>query len=139
MSQETIAYSGTLVVLKCWCGIAHAVPQSLRSEQVRKHEAGESMSIYCPLGHTYVPSGESKAAKLERRLQAERDERARVAAERDQAQASARGFKGAATRARKRAKSGVCPCCNRTFKQLAAHMKTQHPDFDTEAVTPDAT
>lgn len=27
-----------------------------------------------------------------------------------------------------RAHAGVCPCCNRTFKQLAAHMKTKHPD-----------
>ena len=25
--------------------------------------------------------------------------------------------------------NGVCPCCTRTFPNLAAHMKTKHPDF----------
>lgn len=28
-----------------------------------------------------------------------------------------------------RANHGVCPCCKRTFSQLARHMKTKHPDF----------
>lgn len=31
-----------------------------------------------------------------------------------------------------RAANGVCPCCHRTFKQLARHMKTKHPDFPGE-------
>lgn len=26
--------------------------------------------------------------------------------------------------------AGMCPCCRRTFKQLAEHMKSKHPDFD---------
>jgi hypothetical protein len=25
--------------------------------------------------------------------------------------------------------AGVCPCCKRTVKQLAAHMKEKHPEF----------
>lgn len=25
--------------------------------------------------------------------------------------------------------AGVCPCCNRTFKNLARHMAGQHPGF----------
>lgn len=37
--------------------------------------------------------------------------------------------KGQATKLRKRAANGVCPCCNRTFVQLARHMATQHPDY----------
>ncbi len=27
----------------------------------------------------------------------------------------------------RRVKVGVCPCCNRTFTNLARHMKTKHP------------
>jgi hypothetical protein len=133
---ETINYTGELTVLKCWCGIAHAVPSSLRSQQLRKHERGESMSIYCPLGHTHAPAGESKAEKLERQLQWQKEERARVAAERDQAQASARAHKGAATRARKKAAAAVCPVpgCGRSFVQLRRHMAAKHPDYDPEAV-----
>jgi hypothetical protein len=26
-------------------------------------------------------------------------------------------------------KHGVCPCCKRTFENLARHMKGQHPTF----------
>jgi len=91
------------------------------------------VSIYCPLGHSYFIAAQGKAAELEKRLLRERECSARLAAERDQAEASARAQKGHATRLRKRAKAGVCPCCNRTFKQLARHMATKHPDFDPSA------
>ncbi len=30
---------------------------------------------------------------------------------------------------RERIVSGVCPCCNRTFQNLARHIAGQHPDF----------
>lgn len=80
--------------------------------------------------------GRGEAVRLRERLRAERDRAARLAAERDQAEASARAYKGAATKARKRAKAGTCPCCKRTFQQLARHMASQHPDFEPDAVTP---
>lgn len=32
-------------------------------------------------------------------------------------------------RIRDRVKNGVCPCCNRTFQNVARHMATQHPEF----------
>jgi len=131
----TINYSGELTVLTCWCGMRHAVPTELRNHQLRCHDDGRDVPvIYCPLGHSHMPAGESKAERLERQLQAQRDRAARFAAQRDQAEASARAYKGAATRARNRAKVGVCPCCNRTFSQLARHMASQHPDFDPAAV-----
>lgn len=28
--------------------------------------------------------------------------------------------------------AGVCPCCKRTFQQLARHMKCKHPKYRTE-------
>lgn len=37
--------------------------------------------------------------------------------------------RGVTTRIKNRVKHGVCPCCQRTFRQLAAHMKSKHPDF----------
>jgi hypothetical protein len=135
VSAQTIAYSGQLVVNTCWCGMRHAVPKELDEFQQRQHDNGEEVtSIYCPLGHTYIPSGIGAAERLRRRLASEEDERARVAAERDQAQASARARKGAATKARKRSAAAVCPCCHRSFKQLRRHMENKHPDFDPEKV-----
>jgi len=131
----TIEFTDKLVVVTCWCGINHAVPEDLRNHQRRQHDNGQSVTgIYCPLGHSHVPSGEGEAAKLERLLREERERAARIDAEREQAEASARAHKAAATRARNRAKHRVCPCCKRTFKQLAAHMKSKHPDFDPSKV-----
>lgn len=43
-------------------------------------------------------------------------------------------MKGVATRLKNRAAHGVCPCCNRTFQQLARHMSAKHPDFKTADV-----
>lgn len=41
--------------------------------------------------------------------------------------------KGQVTKLRKRAKAGVCPCCNRTFVGLQRHMAQKHPEFSCEA------
>lgn len=38
-----------------------------------------------------------------------------------------------------RAQGGACPCCNRTFADMARHMKTKHPDFDPNKVVDIAT
>lgn len=38
-------------------------------------------------------------------------------------------IKGHHTRLKKRIFNGVCPCCNRTFKNLHLHMENQHPEF----------
>jgi hypothetical protein len=136
--MATLTYSGSLTVSTCWCGLRHAVPTELHEHQRRAHRNGEHVpTIYCPLGHPYVPSGKGEAAKLREQLERERDRAARLAASRDQAEASARAYKGVATRARRRASAGVCPCCNRTFQQLARHMKTKHPDFEPVPVSSD--
>jgi hypothetical protein len=33
-------------------------------------------------------------------------------------------------RHKKRSKAGVCPCCTRSFANMARHMKAQHPDYN---------
>jgi hypothetical protein len=132
---ETLTYLGNLTIVTCWCGMKHAVPAELRSHQLRRHENGQrEVNIYCPLGHYHFPAGEPKVERLRRQRDAALDREALRGAERDQAEASARAYKGAATKARKRAKAGVCPCCNRTFKQLTRHMESKHPEFDPGAV-----
>jgi len=129
--------SGQLVVMRCWCGIQHAVPASLRTEQLRQHNDGKNvMGVYCPLGHTHVPAGEREVDRLQQRLQAEkrileaeREEHAQTRAELDHTEHRRRAEKAAKTRLKKRAAAGVCPCCNRTFENLARHMQSKHPDF----------
>lgn len=131
MSNElTISFTDTLVVITCWCGINHAVPQDLRNFQRRQFDNGDQVtSIYCPLGHRHQPAGKGKAQiERERREQLE----ARLRAERDQHEAERRSHaatKGQLTKERNRTANGVCPCCQRSFVQLSRHMRTKHPDF----------
>lgn len=124
----TLRYTGELVILTCWCGVTHAVPDSLRDEQLRQHDAGRSpLGIYCPLGHTHIPAGEGESAKLKRQLAFERDQLAAARAERDQIEASRRAIKGQVTKLRKRVVAGACPFgCHRHFVNLERHVATKH-------------
>lgn len=131
--STTIQYGGQLVVEVCWCGMRHAVPSELADFQRRQFDNGQAVKpIYCPLGHTHVPAGQGEAERLRKSLERERNRAASLTARLDQSEASRRAQKAATTRAKKRAAAGVCPCCNRTFKQLARHMESQHPDYASE-------
>ena len=57
------------------------------------------------------------------------DARDRVIRQRDAEQRAHSATKGQLTRARKRAANGVCPCCHRSFENVARHVAKQHPDF----------
>lgn len=119
------------------------------AEQAMTEEASRvlrqsSATFYCVHGHRqYYPPGKSAEDRLRDHLEEERRLRQRAEqmvaqwqdAEREASEKAehqrrrANAYKGHATRITKRAKAGVCPCCNRTFKQLAAHMANKHPDF----------
>lgn len=121
------------VVYCCKCSMPFAVPASIRSGWV---EQGDN--FYCPSGHSqhYTESDVQKLKKelaqekkyKEWALQAANQNRDRA----DTAEKSRNAYKGIANKIKTRIKSGVCPCCNRTFKQLAAHMKNKHPRFHIE-------
>ena len=51
------------------------------------------------------------------------------------AERSNRALRGHLTRQRKRAAAGMCPCCRRTFENVARHMESQHPGYG-EATQP---
>ena len=132
MPTGTMNYTGQLTITTCWCGIVHAVPQELEDYQQRAHRNGEKeVTIYCPLGHAGIPSGKGEAARL--RDQLAEQERKTASAREDAriAQAQIVALEAEATRKAKRAAAGVCPCCNRSFVQLARHMKSKHPDHAT--------
>lgn len=119
-----------------WCGVLFAAPKHLIAARRKDGE-----TFYCPNGHSLrFNRGEPEAERLRRQLEEERDWSARLAAERDQTKAALRAQRARATRfkndrdrERKRMEAGVCPCCNRTFRQLARHMRSQHPEFAGES------
>ena len=73
-----------------------------------------------------------KLERSDRELQRERQRHDQTRADRDHIEAKRRGEKAAKTRIKNRIAAGVCPCCNRTFQNLAKHMAGQHPDFTPE-------
>ena len=113
----------------CWCGIGLAIPSSLYDEAQRNHRK----DIYCPLGHSFVYSGETEAQKLKRQLGYAQDRAARESARADQAEASRRAYKGQVTRLRKQVLSGECPFCGQHLRDLERHVQRVHADEPTEA------
>lgn len=119
-----------LVVEECGvCAVLFAFPETLREKALADH----SRRFFCPNGHNLAYLGKTEAEKLKDQLDRERDRSARLASQRDQVEASLRATRGVVTRMRNRASAGLCPCCNRTFQQLARHMAAKHPEFVDES------
>lgn len=131
MADELITTSVTLAVTECpTCFTEHAIPRRMYRDRL-----ANGGSVYCPNGHPWVFC-EPENDKLKRQLEQSRRIRdslsASLTAERDQrlaAQRSAAARLGQLTKLRNRVGNGVCPCCNRSFANLARHMDSQHPDF----------
>ena len=127
---DILTYSGRLVIETCFCGIVHAVPEEMVDAQKRQFRNGEKQrGIYCPLGHSWIRSGEGDAERLSREVERQKALVARLREEKEAERRSAAAIKGHQTRLKKRIAAGVCPCCNRSFTPLAAHMKSEHPDY----------
>ena len=112
--------------VSCWCGLPFAIPHPLYRQW---RENGET--IHCPLGHRTVRK-QSECDKLRLERDRLRQQIAYQQERTERAERSAAAYSGHVTRLKKRASAGVCPCCNRTFQQLARHMKTKHPEYAVE-------
>jgi hypothetical protein len=120
------------------CSGVYAIAERYRAK--REEEGNGWHCPYCQSKWGYF--GKTEAQKL-------RDELTRKDAQLDQERARQRELReriqqrdnviraerGAKTKLKKRIAAGVCPCCNRTFQDLARHMKGQHPEF-AKAPTP---
>ena len=91
--------------------------------------------FYCPNGHP-LTFGQTTKDRLEKELIRERQKLDQAQAEiewqkkkRSDVERSLTATKGVVTRLKNRAQSGTCPCCNRTFSDLAQHMANKHPSF----------
>jgi hypothetical protein len=127
----TLTYTGELVVTSCWCGIHLAVPADLYKEATRVER-----NVFCPLGHSFVYA--NTTAKENERLRRElEDARTRLTHARDDADHQRRrviAYRGVIGKTKKRLAAGICPCCTRTFQNLARHMSMQHPDYVSEPI-----
>lgn len=125
MGLPRTSFSLELVVETCiTCGCQYGVPSDMHAYRKRSHE-----NIYCPSGHPMIYPGESDAEKNGRLLREEQERHKRTLARENAERIARETVERELTRHKTRSKNGVCPCCKRTFKQLAAHMKTKHPDY----------
>ncbi|URL59586.1 hypothetical protein IM816_05680 [Luteibacter flocculans] len=133
--MATIVKSETFEVIHCAsCSVSFCMSAAYIAAR-----RSDRKSFYCPNGHSQWFPGETdkdRAQKLAGQLDQERtrlqQERERSEAYANQLAISQRTRKAVSTRLRKvkaRVGHGVCPCCNRTFEQLAKHMATKHPSF----------
>lgn len=108
----------------CVCGLTFALPHYLNKKRLEDHK-----SFYCPNGHSQTYVGETEVEKLQKQL-AERDRAVQFERNRAERMTAELAKKARAEKhLKRRIANGVCPCCHRTVKQLAAHMKTKHPDY----------
>jgi len=118
----------------CTCGITFGVTENHQKRLRDSHKR-----FYCPVGHVQYYQGQSETEKLKADLEQakRREDRSNVRETRirDQLGATERSntaLRGVVTRKKNqlnRVKHGVCPCCNRNFKDLKRHMDNKHPSF----------
>lgn len=132
----TITFTGRLTSEECCgCGIVFAMPGDFM-EQCRGNPGPQGKKFYCPNGHAQWYTGKTEAQKLREQLATVEQRAASRLAQLDQERAShqstrnqLRSTKGVVTRTKRRVAHGVCPCCNRTFADVARHMVSKHPDY----------
>ena len=115
----------------CNCGMLFGFSEDFERRRREDHEVW-----YCPRGHSQVFYGETKAEKLQKKLDKEREQRedaernlTRTSQELATTERQRAAAKGQLTKVKNRIAKGVCPCCNRSFENLHNHMTTQHPDY----------
>lgn len=134
---ETQTFPATLTVINCGeCGGIYAINERYRQGQ--EQVGGSWHCPYCECGWGYAHNSENE--RLKRDLQLKEAELTRQLQRLDQTKAALRetesrrrAEKGAKTKLKKRAASGICPCCNRYFVEVHKHMLSQHPEFVDEA------
>jgi hypothetical protein len=104
------------VTCECYqCGVLFAM-----TEEHQRYflDQRAKANFYCPNGHSQCYTGLSDKEKLDQEKARHQETLARLnvaEAERE--------------RLKQRIKRGVCPCCKRSFKALARHIETKHPDY----------
>lgn len=127
MFTQGLTYQKTISMVTeicCNCGVAFGLPSDL--QDVLRNDPEKW--FYCPNGHRqhYSKSREvSLREDAERKLRQKENELANLAASKIQLENELTKTQ----RKLKRVHNGTCPCCKRTFQNLANHIKSKHPEL----------
>ena len=122
---ETIFKSVKLTTISCGgCGGTYAI-----NERYREQKQEEGGSWHCPYCRVSWGFRGNEVTRLKKKLACSIAAHDQTKAELRETEMRRRGEKAAKTKIKNRIAAGVCPCCNRTFQNLARHMKGQHPGY----------
>lgn len=109
--------------IKCGCVVV-----ALESLLARFRKEGGF--FYCQNGHA---QGWTKEISEDEKVRRERDrlkqENARLAEQSETANRQRLKAEKTLASHKKRSAAGTCQCCNRTFANMARHMRQKHPEF----------
>ena len=108
----------------CTCGMSFAM-----TTDFMRRRRDDRKPFYCPSGHSQHYTGKTEAQKLKDELERKQRDLEAANAMTLAAEVERARIAKAHNKMRARVMNGVCPCCNRTFQNLMAHMKTEHPEF----------
>lgn len=126
--------SVTLATFACHqCGGVYGLAARFVQEA---RNIGPSKDWLCPYCKVCTCFTEGEIQRLRKQVVAkdaaldqERARSAELCRQRDRNERRRRATAGVLTKVKKRIAAGVCPCCRRTFQNLASHMKGQHPGY----------
>lgn len=129
----------TIEAMTCGgCSCIFGMEETMKKNLVEQHG-----TFWCPrgcerhfVGETAKERAEKAANRAQELLEQSRRRNDELCAEKAATERQLSAAKGRVTRIKNRVAAGVCPCCNRTFQNLANHMKGQHPDFTHTPETP---
>lgn len=130
-----VAVSSALKVVNC-CGCGGTYAMAADYLDKRQRDGGSWQCPYCRMGTAYCETETDKLKKaLERQKEStayQRREKEEYLQQRNTLERSRNGMKGVLVREQNklaRIRNGVCPCCNRHFKNVKRHMDSQHPHY----------
>jgi len=129
--MDTIYRTETYEILHCAsCNMGFGITSSF--DAARK---SDRQIFYCPAGHKQWFPGKTdsqRVAELKAQIATKDDLLRSTQREVEKRYRLQRAAEGKTRAVKKRIANGVCPCCTRSFQNLARHMKSQHPKFPTE-------
>jgi len=118
------------------CGVHFALEKRFYEWRKEGGHVGEKQPNYhCPNGHVLVVR-DWDIEKLRRERDQLKQQMAQLNDELAAQTAQTTKARKQIVKMQKRAAAGVCPCCNRSFTNMARHMATKHPEFKTADIVP---
>jgi hypothetical protein len=118
------------VCIHAGCGVIFGIETNYDDILRREHK-----TFYCTNGHSQYYSGKSdleiaraEAERAKADAQFWRDRKDQLARDLQSEKHKVAAERGAKTKLRKRIANGVCPCCKRTFANVARHVAHMHPE-----------